>query len=156
MKIKKKIGWQKYEDVLENQLSSPLFKNLMNNLIDSFRDSESRHSGQPEEEEVGYSPEEEFSSEPMNVILPVPVSNDMANEITLVSTFDCWVGHTNFDITPSVRKMLDEVNGVEVLKICSRYRFFIGVGKMFEFKTVRENIEKIVKDKEHNGHEREN
>jgi hypothetical protein len=146
VKIKKKIGWQKYEDVLENQLSSPLFHELMSNIIESFRENDSQHSEQFKEEE-SYLPEEEFNPEPMNVILPIPVSNEMASEITLISTFDCWVGHTNFDITPSVKNILNEVNGVEVLKICSRYRFFIGVGKMFEFKTVRENIERIIKEK---------
>jgi len=147
MKTKKKIGWQKYEDVLESQLSSPLFKDLMNNLVDSFKSDDS-------EEQEEYFTEEEAHAEPMSVILPVP--NDMASEISLVATFDCWIGHTNFDITPSVKRALNEVNGVEVLKICSRYRFFIGVGKMFEFKTVREDIEKIIKDKENNGNEREN
>ena len=99
------------------------------------------------------SEEEDMST---NFLIPVPVSDDLVNEITLMSTFDCWIGHTNFDITPSVKKILNEVNGVEVLKICSRYRFFIGVGKMFEFKTVRENIERIIKDKEKHGNERKN
>jgi hypothetical protein len=151
MKINNKIGWQKYEDVLENQLSSPLFQDLMSNIIDGYRDSDPQDSEHTEEDVVRYSPDEDFNPEPVNVILPVPVSNDMANEISLVTTFDCWVGHTNFDITPSVKRILDEINGVEVLKICSRYRFFIGVGKMFEFKTVRENIEKIIKDKDYDG-----
>jgi len=30
------------------------------------------------------------------------------------------------------------------LKICSRYRFFIGIGRMFDFKNVRKNIENIL------------
>lgn len=58
--------------------------------------------------------------------------------------FDCWVGHTNFDITPSVRDALEEIAGVEVLVILTRYRFFIGIGRMFSFRDVRVTIEKEV------------
>jgi hypothetical protein len=58
--------------------------------------------------------------------------------------FDCWMGHTNFDITPKIKEQLNKIQGVEVLKICSRYRFFIGVGKMFSFTDVRKNIEKDI------------
>jgi uncharacterized secreted protein with C-terminal beta-propeller domain len=60
----------------------------------------------------------------------------------MITNFDCWIGHTNFDITNDTKKILDATEGVEVLKIFSRYRFFIGVGKMFKFQNVRNNIEK--------------
>jgi hypothetical protein len=154
MKVKKVIGWQKYEDVIENQLSSPMFKELIKNLISGVKSAETHYGDHfLEEEEYATSEEEDV---PTNFLIPVPVSDDLVNEITLMSTFDCWIGHTNFDITPSVRKILDKINGVEVLKICSRYRFFIGVGKMFEFKSVRENIERTIKEKENNGNERKN
>ena len=59
----------------------------------------------------------------------------------MITNYDCWVGHANFDITPTVKDILDRVDGVEILKICSRYRFFIGVGKMFKFKSVRKDLE---------------
>ena len=55
--------------------------------------------------------------------------------------FDCWIGHTNFDITYEIAELLENVPGVEVFKVLSRYRFFIGVGKLFEFRTVRQNIQ---------------
>lgn len=58
--------------------------------------------------------------------------------------FDCWVGHSNFDITPSVRDALEEIPGVEVLIILTRYRFFIGIGRMFSFRDVRVTIEKEI------------
>jgi len=62
-------------------------------------------------------------------------------EASVLASFDCWVGHTNFDITPSIKDKLEKTTGIEVLKIQSRYRFFVGVGKMFDFKQVRKNIE---------------
>jgi hypothetical protein len=58
--------------------------------------------------------------------------------------FDCWLGHANFDITPSVRDALEEIPGVEVLIILTRYRFFIGIGRMFNFRDVRVIIEKEI------------
>ena len=58
--------------------------------------------------------------------------------------FDCWIGHANFDITPSVRDALEEIPGVEVLVILTRYRFFLGVGRMFNFRDVRVTIEKDI------------
>ena len=39
---------------------------------------------------------------------------------------------------------LEKVRGVEVLKICSRYRFFLGVGQMFNFSDVRKEIEDVI------------
>jgi len=64
----------------------------------------------------------------------------------VLSSFDCWIGHSNFDITESIKNKLEKTSGVEVLKIQSRYRFFIGVGRMFEFQDVRKNIEKTLLD----------
>ena len=72
----------------------------------------------------------------------ITISDQMMNELSMLTSFDCWVGHTNFNITPSMKAKLDNVEGVELLKVCSRYRFFIGIGKMFSFKTVRTNLEK--------------
>jgi dimeric dUTPase (all-alpha-NTP-PPase superfamily) len=51
------------------------------------------------------------------------------------------MGHTNFDITNRIKETLDSIEGIEILKICSRYRFFIGVGQMFNFSEVRKSIE---------------
>jgi dimeric dUTPase (all-alpha-NTP-PPase superfamily) len=61
-----------------------------------------------------------------------------------MSRFDCWIGHTNFNITTSIKNKLNEVDGIEVLNIVSRYRFFIGIGKMFKFSDVRKDIEKSI------------
>jgi hypothetical protein len=47
--------------------------------------------------------------------------------------FDCWLGHTNFEITNSVKSEIEKVEGIELLSILSRYRFFVGIGKLFTF-----------------------
>ena len=75
------------------------------------------------------------------------MGGELSNEITLAASFDCWLGHTNFNLTEEIKDNLNKVDGVEVLKICSRYRFFVGIGKMFEFSDVRETIEKNILNK---------
>ena len=58
--------------------------------------------------------------------------------------FDCWTAHTNFPITRGDVMILDEVLGIEALKIMSRYRFFIGIGKLFSLTDVRPRVEEAL------------
>jgi hypothetical protein len=131
--MSKKIGWQKYEDMLTKQISSPLASLMMSMSLNLSQEEEL------DEESFG----EDYDLEGQE-IMAVPVPQDMYEQISLVSNYDCWIGHTNFNLTPTIKSQLEEVEGVEVLKICSRYRFFVGVGQMFNFKGVRESIEKII------------
>jgi hypothetical protein len=131
-----KIGWQKYEDIMEEQLSSPLITSIMQNMMLQNM------------ENVDEDDEESLKSELLehSHTMPsiVPISEQLLEEITMLSNFDCWMAHTNFDITPKIKEQLNKIQGIEVLKVCSRYRFFIGVGKMFNFSEVRKNIEKDI------------
>ena len=129
---KRTIGWQKYEDVLENQLSSPLVRMMLEQAMQSIDDTDMEEKGY-----VDPAPEEETTTS-THVI---GMSEDIAQDAALASNFDCWVGHTNFDITPATFNMLNKVEGVELLKVVSRYRFFIGIGRMFHFKNVRKDLE---------------
>lgn len=136
----KKIGWQKYEDYIEKQLSSPILTNMIQNIAAS-------HLTNTEEEmddEEDYEEDEEDNStkKPFSLMTPLmPLTNQLMDDIAMLSSFDCWIGHTNFDITPSIKNTLDKIPGIEILKIFSRYRFFVGIGRMFDFKDVRKNIE---------------
>ena len=144
MKITKKIGWQKCESALEDQLASPLFQEIMKSAAEKIISTEET----PDQDTNDFAEYENAVDEEGTFILPVPISDELANEISMLSNYDCWIGHTNFDITPSVKKVLNKIGGIEVLKVLSRYRFFIGVGKMFEFKNVREHIENSINKKE--------
>lgn len=134
--MSKKIGWQKYEDMIKKQISSPLASLMMSINLDLNLEMS-------EEEEDLYQQELDQALESQEV-LAVPVPNSFHEQISLVTNYDCWIGHTNFNLTPSIKKEFEEVEGVEVLKICSRYRFFVGVGQMFNFKDVRKTIEEII------------
>jgi hypothetical protein len=47
--------------------------------------------------------------------------------------FDCWLGYTNFEITNQIKSEIERTEGIELLSILSRYRFFVGIGKLFTF-----------------------
>lgn len=130
---KYKIAWQKYEDYLEKQISSPML-DIISNII-------AERAKQHTEEGVGYEdePHEESRAEEMPTM--VPISPQLIEDIAVLSSYECWIGHTNFDVTKDIKNILDKIEGVEMLRILSRYRFFIGLGKLFEFKQVRKNIE---------------
>jgi hypothetical protein len=139
MKNNKKIGWQKYEDFIEKQLTSPILTNILQNIA-----ATNLHVDEDDDEEDDEDTyiEESDDDKNLKIISPLlPITNQLIDDITMLSTFDCWIGHTNFDVTPTIKNILNKVPGVEVLKICSRYRFFIGIGKMFDFKDVRQYIE---------------
>jgi len=139
MKNNKKIGWQKYEDFIEKQLTSPILTNILQNIATT-----NLHVDEDDDEEDDEDTyiDESDDDKNLKIISPLlPITNQLIDDITMLSTFDCWIGHTNFDVTPTIKNILNKIPGVEVLKICSRYRFFIGIGKMFDFKDVRQYIE---------------
>lgn len=63
-----------------------------------------------------------------------------------IRQFEFRIGHTNFDITEDVALAIEETVGVESLTIFSRYRFMVGIGKMFDFRKVRLDIEDKICD----------
>ncbi len=135
MKKSNQICWQKYEDVLESQVNSP--------LLDRLYKAASSKLFEENIEEQSYAEgiDEQVREEDQSFFM---LDKDFSAEIMLATNYDCWLGHTNFNITEKIKKKLNEVEGVEVLKVCSRYRFFIGVGRMFDFSNVRGNIEKTL------------
>lgn len=137
--MKRKIGWQKYEDIIESQVNSPILDTILSKY------SEAQREYAEEDDNDTYSEEEEEESG----LTMIPLSGKLLDDIAMLNNFECWMGHTNFDITPEIKEKLNIISGIELLKICSRYRFFIGIGRMFDFKDVRKTIEEeIVKQKE--------
>jgi hypothetical protein len=125
MHTQNKIGWQKYESLLHDQLNSPLLDSIYYKFANAATDVEPLHEG-----------EEELDSQ-----LMIPIDERLIENISLANNFECWMGHTNFNITEEIKNILNETEGVEILKICSRYRFFVGIGKMFNFSDVRRRIQ---------------
>lgn len=61
-----------------------------------------------------------------------------------VKMFNFVIGHTNFDITEKEVEVLSTIPGVETLDIFTRYRFRVGVGKIFNAKSVRKEIVRLL------------
>lgn len=140
----KKIGWQKYEDMIEQQLSSPLFETIIQNIamqnIEEYPIGDEDDDNEDYESTHNKKQDEKFTYDPMMI----PITSKLIEDITLLANFDCWMAHTNFDITNKIKDKLNKIPGIEVLKICSRYRFFVGIGQMFDFKDVRYCIDKEI------------
>lgn len=46
--------------------------------------------------------------------------------------FKFWTGHVNFTLDAGMVSVIESVPGVETLNIWSRYRFRVGIGKLFD------------------------
>lgn len=58
--------------------------------------------------------------------------------------FKLWMGHTNFNLSRPIVQIIQQVEGVELLRIISRYRFIVGIGKAFDTLAVKLQIERSV------------
>jgi hypothetical protein len=137
----KKIGWQKYEDYIEKQLSCPMLQSILQHMF--ANDSEDDEEVDEDDEDETY---EESDDKKHSLSLAInkmlPLTPQVIDDISMLANFDCWIGHSNFDITPKIKDKLNKIPGVEILKIFSRYRFFVGIGQMFDFQNVRHEINK--------------
>lgn len=153
--IVRKIGWQKYEDYLDKQLSCPMLQNIIHNMIsteleEDLIDSDESDDEEDDESYLDSDEKKHLSSSTISKLMPI--TPQIVEDISMLANFDCWIGHTNFDITPKIKEKLNKIDGIEILKIFSRYRFFVGIGQMFDFQNVRFDIEKeLIKGEFDNG-----
>ena len=125
--MNKQIAWEKWDtDLLEQE--------MIDDVIETSDESEMDLV----EEALDL-----MSKIPKLVTTPAGVFQ-LHDKMNILSQFDCWMGYTNFNITQGVQDKIETAEGVELLIIISRYRFFLGVGKLFNFKNVRSEIEKVL------------
>lgn len=131
----KKVMWESWnEKEIELVEGSP----LDSMILDSLEDNEDQST----QMENMLSP---LMAELQSPIVHTPfgaVSSDSALKPS--DRWQCWIGYTNFDLTHKISDKMKIINGVEALKIMSRYTFCIGVGKMFNFTNVRKDIEHAI------------
>lgn len=60
------------------------------------------------------------------------------------NSFDFWILHTNFDLSPSIIRRIENVVGVETLDVFTRYRARVGISNsgLFSSTKVRNSITK--------------
>ena len=134
------IVWEKWSDPLgEDDLDILAEDESSADPEPSFYDEENEET----ESEHGQEPIE-FYKRPTKVIMTpmgiIPYTDNTASN----KIFNFWVGHTNFDITSSVATIIEQISGVETLDIFTRYRFRIGVAKLFETSSVINDINNSV------------
>lgn len=79
-------------------------------------------------------------SKPVKVIA-TPMGLIPYNEYSSCSSiFNFWIGHTNFNISSNITKIIEKSEGVELLDIFTRYRFRVGIGKCFNDSDIMKNI----------------
>ena len=84
------------------------------------------------------------NSKPIRVIAS-PMGLIPYNEYTASGKiFNFWLGHTNFNISENIKKLLEKIEGVEILDIFTRYRFRIAIGKCFNDSEVMNYINETV------------
>jgi hypothetical protein len=82
-------------------------------------------------------------------VIATPMGLIPYNEYTASSKiFNFWIGHTNFNLSKKIVNLIEKTDGVETLDIFTRYRFRIGIGKVFEDREVMKNIENNIKEHE--------
>ena len=120
---KRKIAWEKWDgDLIEEDAIEELME-------------ENTHEPELVEEALEF-----MNRIPKLVTTPMGMFQ-MHDKMNILNQFECWMGYTNFDITHDVQNAIETTEGVELLSILTRYRFFIGTGKLFEFSDIRKEIE---------------
>ena len=124
------IVWEKWVDPFGADIDEAQWTDYNN-------DFSYHHEEEEESEEPKMIPRK---SKPIRVIAS-PLGLIPYNEYTASSKiFNFWLGHTNFDISESIKKILEQADGVEILDIFTRYRFRIAIGKCFNDSETMQHI----------------
>ena len=68
----------------------------------------------------------------------------MCNESQMINSLSMWIGHCNINLSETLIDNLVAASGVETLDVMTRYRFRVGIGKMFDPGLVKTNLAKII------------
>ncbi len=120
---------------------------LLDKTKDSSHDDDDGYDNGVQLDILDDDEEEKELSQSSNLVFftplgPVPLTehNDPSK------TFNFWVGHTNFNVSEPIRKIINKIDGVEILNVYTRYRFRIGVGKMFTPRDVTRDINRKISE----------
>jgi len=121
------IHWEKWLD--------PYEVDVVNNQL-----------GQENNEDEGWAePSQELQVAGKYIFTPmgyVAISDAM----TLTKRFNFWMGHTNYELNNFNVNLLENIDGVETLDIWTKYRFRVGIGKLFKDRTVMYQMKQAFKN----------
>lgn len=76
------------------------------------------------------------------------------NSMNPLKQFEFWRGHTNFNVSSPVIKIIKETPGVEVLMPVTRYQFIIATAKLFKSGDVMKEIQRTLCDDKESSQQR--
>lgn len=133
------IIWEKWIDPFGKDIDESKWTDY-NNDLRYFDNPTSEDHEEDEEQDLSI----KLPSNPVKVIA-TPLGLIPYNEHTASSKiFNFWLGHTNFNISDTIKTTIEEINGVEILDIFTRYRFRIAIGKCFDDTDVKTNINNTI------------
>jgi hypothetical protein len=132
--MKPLIVWEKWVDPFGADMDEAKWTDYENDIDNLLEDADD------DIEDESHSNHIIKNTRPIKVIAS-PMGLIPYNEHTASSKiFNFWLGHTNFNISARVQKMIEECDGVEILDIFTRYRFRIAIGKCFNDSDVMKSI----------------
>lgn len=151
-----KLVWEKWRDpfgdddltqeIMDNQqyAEEKFLEEMGLESFEHFRkqleNSEHIEEGDDEEVEEPDMPKDTFSPPPIKAINTPMGIIPYAEQTASGKIFNFWVGHTNFNITEPVVSIIENCAGTECLDVFTRYRFRIGIGKLFTERDVMADI----------------
>jgi len=136
------IIWEKWVDPFGRDTDEAKWTDYNNDL--KYFDQQDDTSDLEEDEHDEEKPSIKIPNSPIKVIAS-PLGLIPYNEHTASSKiFNFWLGHTNFNISAQIKNIIENIDGVEILDIFTRYRFRIAIGKCFEDADVMDTINKAI------------
>ena len=127
--IEKTVVWEKWKDPFDEK-------------DEWFPKAQDKKETEDDDEEYS---EEEITFEQLPQILMANVgAMPMNRPLSIGKIFNFWTGHTSFSISGPIAARIESVEGVEILDIYTRYRFRVGIGKLFKDRDVMNDIQQAM------------
>ena len=152
---KHKLVWEKWrdpfgdddlkEEIMDNQqyAEEQFLEEMGIESFEHFRkhlEEAAENDDDEEEVEEPDMPKDTFSPAPIKAINTPMGIIPYAEQTASGKIFNFWIGHTNFNITEPIASIIEYCAGTECLDVFTRYRFRVGIGKLFTERDVMADI----------------
>jgi hypothetical protein len=59
--------------------------------------------------------------------------------------YNLWIADTNFNVDYGFCREIEKLDGVELMRVFTRYRMMIGIGRLFDTDKVQKSVEELMK-----------
>lgn len=148
MSTERLVQWEVWKDPYGENLDEFEWPGAFDNP-DEDKEDKPDFMKTPEEIYMEGEPSKAWKPKPMErkpiKIIQTPMGMVPMVEYTMPSKiFNFRLCHTNFNITRSESNIIKKAIGVEILEIQSRYRFRIGIGRIFKVSEVIDTVTKAL------------